>query len=325
MEKKWTKAQEDAMNISDKTVLVSAAAGSGKTATLTERIIRRVIKEKDPADISKMLVVTYTRAAAAELRTRIFAALSDALAANPQNTHLAEQLMKIGSANICTIDSFYFDVVQSNANALGLPTKLKIADDTEDAIISNKIMESTINKFYDEDPDFPAFVECLATTRQANMLSDIFLGIYGKLGPIPEGVGILKIYAEKAEEGKDLDFFSTYYGEILKAETKEFIEHFYPILCSAVDFINTDKTTQKKYGEAFENDLNICSQLYDAIKDPNCGYKDIYDIFSRYTPLNLSKGGYRINPDIADEAKCYQALRDKFKATALNLTLPFNF
>ncbi len=319
MEKKWTNAQENAMKIHGKTVLVSAAAGSGKTATLTERIIRRITDTENPADISKMLVVTFTKTAAAELRSRIFAALSDALAAAPQNKHLAEQLMKIGSANISTIDSFYFNIVESNANALGLPTKLKIADEAEYALIANKTMEGTIGKFYDEDPDFPDFVECFASLRQFNMLTDIFLEIYDKLAPIPEGVEILRICAEKTEEEKDLDFFSTHYGEILKAETKAFIDHFYPILCSAVEFINSDEKVQKKYGNAFENDLNLCSRLYNAIEDTECGYKSVRDILLTYTPINLTGGKLNADPDIISEAKNYKALRDEFKETALSL------
>ena len=114
MEREWTKAQLKAITEHDKTLLISAAAGSGKTATLTERIIRSITAEQDPADISKMLIVTYTRSAAAELKTRIFAALGEALAKDPSNRHLTSQLMKIGSAKISTIDAFYLDVVKSN-------------------------------------------------------------------------------------------------------------------------------------------------------------------------------------------------------------------
>ena len=107
MERKWTEAQNAAIDVRGKDLLISAAAGSGKTATLTERIIRSLLDEDDPADISKLLVVTFTRAAAAELRQRISDALTKALAANPANRHLSEQLIKIGNAKICTIDRIH--------------------------------------------------------------------------------------------------------------------------------------------------------------------------------------------------------------------------
>ena len=107
----WTDAQLSAINTQGKTLLVSAAAGSGKTATLTERIIRSITREESPADLSRLLVVTFTRAAAADLKAKISAALADALANDPTNRHLASQIMILGSAKICTIDSFYLDLV----------------------------------------------------------------------------------------------------------------------------------------------------------------------------------------------------------------------
>ena len=103
----FTLAQTTAIETHGKDLLVSAAAGSGKTATLTERIIRSLTNEDSPADISKMLVVTFTRAAASDLRQKIFKALSKALANDPQNPRLASQLVRLENAKICTIDSSF--------------------------------------------------------------------------------------------------------------------------------------------------------------------------------------------------------------------------
>ena len=114
----WTDAQQCAMKLRGRDILVSAAAGSGKTATLTERIIRSLLEVdengKHTADISRMLVVTFTRAAAAELRGRISAELSKAIAAHPDDKYLYRQLVALGSAHICTIDSFYLEPVRAN-------------------------------------------------------------------------------------------------------------------------------------------------------------------------------------------------------------------
>ena len=107
----WTPAQLSAIEMRDKTLLVSAAAGSGKTATLTERIIRSLTDDNNPADISRMLIATFTRASAADLREKISAALSKKLAENPTNRNLADQLVALGSAHISTIDSFYLDIL----------------------------------------------------------------------------------------------------------------------------------------------------------------------------------------------------------------------
>ena len=115
-----TNAQRAAVETKDKTLLLSAAAGSGKTSTLTKRIITSITSPVNPKDISKMLIVTFTRASANDLKEKIFSALSDALAADPTNKHLTGQLIKLGSAKISTIDSFYLNAVKQNFSALGL-------------------------------------------------------------------------------------------------------------------------------------------------------------------------------------------------------------
>ena len=127
MARSWTPAQSAAINTKNKTLLVSAAAGSGKTAALTERIIRSISDKNEPRDISKMLVVTFTRAAAAELRQRIFSALADALAEKPDDKYLSEQLVCLSNAKICTIDSFYLDVVRSGFSELGISQSFRTA------------------------------------------------------------------------------------------------------------------------------------------------------------------------------------------------------
>ena len=131
MARQWTSAQQAAMNERDRTLLVSAAAGSGKTAVLTERIIRSLTDPISPSDISRILIVTFTRAATSELRQRISSALSSALALDPGNTHLQRQLMLLGSAHISTIDSFYLDLVRNNFQTAGFPPTFRLADETE--------------------------------------------------------------------------------------------------------------------------------------------------------------------------------------------------
>ena len=108
----WTEAQLNAIEAKKEKILVSAAAGSGKTATLIERIIRSITTDNPPMDISRMLIVTFTRAAAAELRLRIMKALSGAIQKEPNNIYLKRQLLLLESADISTIDSFCLDVMR---------------------------------------------------------------------------------------------------------------------------------------------------------------------------------------------------------------------
>ncbi len=307
MARNWTDAQKAAIDIRGKTLLVSAAAGSGKTATLTERIIRRITNTSDPADISKMLIVTFTRAAATELRSRIFAALSDALAENPSSKHLASQLMKIGNAHISTIDSFYFELIQSNLSSLGLSNSIRIADDAEYAILSHRVMEEVVNDFYENFDTFPSFVECFAGTKQLNLLSDIFLNIHQKLSSIPEGIVFLKMCSANAEMKIDDDFFSTPYGEVLQKSTKELLEHFLPLLTEAVEFIARDENIYSKYGESFCYDLDICKKLYSSVQNHVSGYSDTRDILESYSPISLKALNKKYTSDELNRYKEHRA------------------
>jgi len=114
-DRKWTDSQLAAINTRDRTLLVSAAAGSGKTATLTERIISSILDERDPINIEDMLIVTYTRAAVGELRERIGKAVKKAISERPKDERLEKQLHMLPSAKISTIDAFCADILRANA------------------------------------------------------------------------------------------------------------------------------------------------------------------------------------------------------------------
>ena len=235
-ERQWTRGQTAAINIRGKTLLVSAAAGSGKTATLTERIIRNII-EDESADISKMLIVTFTRAAATELRDRIFKALSEKLAADPQNRRLNEQLIKLGSANISTIDSFYLNIIRQNFTALGISASARIADTAELYVLKKKVMEEIIDEFYDSDPEFPSFAECFIRTKSIYMLNAPLLSLYGDVISYPEGLDFLKRSADELfgyANGKG-SFLDTTYGAALKRELIPRFAYYSEVLSDAIE------------------------------------------------------------------------------------------
>ena len=113
-ERKWTEKQLQAIETRDRTLLVSAAAGSGKTATLTERIIRSLMDEENPVSVDSLLVVTFTKAATGELRSRLYKALSEYVRNNPSDKRARRQLSLMGLAKISTIHSFCLDIIKSN-------------------------------------------------------------------------------------------------------------------------------------------------------------------------------------------------------------------
>ena len=108
----WTSEQKQVIDLRDRSLLVSAAAGSGKTAVLVQRIIERICDESHPVDIDRLLVVTFTNAAAGEMRERVQAAIAKRVEENPDNAHLRRQEVLVGHAHITTIDSFCLSVLR---------------------------------------------------------------------------------------------------------------------------------------------------------------------------------------------------------------------
>lgn len=149
MSVKWTEAQLCAIEAKGCDLLVSAAAGSGKTAVLTERLIRRLCDPEDPADISRMLIVTFTKAAATELREKIAKVITRACEADPSNRALARQKKKLPTAVICTIDSFCYRVIKENFSALGVGPGVRIADDSEIVPLALSVMDRVIDRRYE--------------------------------------------------------------------------------------------------------------------------------------------------------------------------------
>ena len=148
-----TKDQQRAIDARGSALLISAAAGSGKTAVLVERIINKIINQK--IDIDQLLIVTFTNAAASEMRERILEAIYKKLEENPNNIHLQKQTNLIGRASICTIDSFCLDVVKNNFYEIDISPNFRIADNAELELIKQEVLEELFdNKYEEENKEF---------------------------------------------------------------------------------------------------------------------------------------------------------------------------
>ena len=295
MARNWTPSQSVAMSTLGRTLLISAAAGSGKTATLTERIIRRLTDPTDPAELSRMLIVTFTRAAAAELKERISAALSDAIARDPGNRHLQRQLIGLGGAHISTIDAFCREPVKENFAALGLPASSRIADEAELSPLRERVMGELIDEFYIRyakqnqpsdsfsllwDNPFADLCDSLTSSKNDNELIPTLLSLYDRLLSFPEELERLKQEADEldlAVESETFEFFSTRHGKILAEWVKEFATHGITLLERALQDFATDPSAFKAYGCAFQNDLNFCTRLADTES-----YADAYALLTSY-------------------------------------------
>ena len=176
MKRIWTNEQKAAITARGGDLLVSAAAGSGKTAVLVERVIRRLCDREHPVRADRFLIVTFTRAAAGEIRQRIADALEEQLKLHPTDENLMRQQMLLPFAKICTIDAFCSALVRENFALLKLPPDFKMADEGELKLLSEQAMAETLEAFYTEnDADFLRLVELLFKGRDDAFLAETIL------------------------------------------------------------------------------------------------------------------------------------------------------
>ena len=146
----FTPEQQKVIDLRKRNILVSAAAGSGKTAVLVERIITMLTKDENPIDIDELLIVTYTEAAAAEMRERIQSAIEKALEEDSDNVHLQRQATLIHQARITTIHGFCLSVIRDYFHTIDLDPGFRVAEDGELKLIKQDVAEALIEKYYEE-------------------------------------------------------------------------------------------------------------------------------------------------------------------------------
>ena len=202
----WTTEQQQVIDLRNRNILVSAAAGSGKTAVLVERIVKIITDKNHPVDIDHLLIVTLTNAAAAEMRERIGNAIEKALDEQPGNEHLLRQLTLIHNAQITTIDSFCLYVVRNHFHEIDLEPNFRIGDEGELKLLREDVLGRVLEQNYEEPSEaFSDFVEGYASGRTDAALNEMILQLYefSRSYPWPEKwldsfVGIYRI--ENREE-----------------------------------------------------------------------------------------------------------------------------
>lgn len=328
----WTDAQLSAINTRGKTLLVSAAAGSGKTATLTERIIRSLIGDKEaglaPMEISRMLVVTFTRAAAAELKTRISKSLSEQLAKEPQNTHLYRQLVDLPGAHISTIDSFYIDTVRSNFEKLGLPANFRIADEVELNSLAFKTINSVIDEFYDRyDPEahasrgeadfsyiekneFAALVDNLLAIKDGEKLPASLLSIYSAMSNYPEGIDKFTQIASSLSSIDHKSFLTSEYGSPIRQYLIGLFHSWCDELSGAISYFECDPPYAEACNDAFSKNIAFFEYGIELLSRSDVSYRDFANYIASFSAQKLGsiKSAFK-----TDRSEKYRKLNDKTK------------
>ncbi len=202
-------------------LLVSAAAGSGKTRVLVERLLDQVTGEG--ADIDDFLVITYTRAAAAELRARIAQELSDRLAERPNDRHLRRQTTLVYKAQISTVHAFCAALLRESGHQIGLDPDFRLCDEGEGAVLMARVLGETLDRQYEDlDPegDFAALVDTMAAGRDDSRLEQIVLDVFGRIQSHPDPAGWLADQSRLWELDGVTDAGDTPWGALLLADAR---------------------------------------------------------------------------------------------------------
>ena len=175
----WTREQKRAIEAEGNNILVAAAAGSGKTAVLVERVIRMLTREEDPADLDELLIMTFTNAATAQMKEKIYRAIRKKLERDPKNAHLRLQLLKVNNARIYTIDALCLRIVRDNFQDVDIDPGFRIADSAETSMLKEDVLKNLIEAHYsDPEPGFLEFVESYTDKSDARIES-IINTLYG--------------------------------------------------------------------------------------------------------------------------------------------------
>ena len=301
---KWTKEQLQAIHEKESNILVAAAAGSGKTAVLVERIINKIINEN--VDIDKLLVVTFTNAAAAEMRERVLEAIYKKLDETPENENLQRQITLLNKASICTIDSFCLDVVRNHFYELEkVSPNFRIADTTEIELLKQEVLEDIFEEKYEkQEEDFAELINTYTSYRDDTPLKELILKIYTYIqsNPFPNQWLNEKIEMFHIQDFEQ-DFHENPWGEILLKEVEE----------ELIDAIQTLKEQEKKleknpelekYAKTIFDDIDKLEMLKMNLDN----WDKAYEIYTNLTFAIWPR--QKIDSEIKDQVK---SIRDDIK------------
>lgn len=260
-----TPQQIDAITERSRTLLVSAAAGSGKTAVLTNRIIQSLM---DGVKISDMLIVTFTRAAAGEMRSRIAKKLTEELAEHPDDRNLKEQLMLLNSARISTIDSFYYDLVRSHFQAANMPPTFRMAEDAELLPLRREAMNTAVDEMYEADEGFTEISDIFCNFRDETRLTTQMIDLYERLYKYPQGIEILLHSAKELREHADSPL-STAFGQTWIKEIEAWATAGQEMYQKGLELLSheTESKSTVRLHTAYTERLERCNAVLDAIGD----------------------------------------------------------
>ena len=325
---KWTKEQREVIDHRDGNLLVSAAAGSGKTAVLVERIISMILDTEEKVDIDKLLVVTFTNAAASEMRERIADAVSKALEEATKLEkkdvieHLQKQILFLNKANITTIHSFCLDVIKNNIHLITLDPNFRIGDTTECQLIAQEAIDEVFEELYeqgylgDENSEkgkrFLKLIDSFAERNGDNQVQSLIMSIYNFAMSFPNPEKWLNESADAFLVDDDFDFTSSKWGRIVinsvKTEIEDIVGNMEKALATVHPYLGQIENIQKIITESERIDV-----VYNSLDK---GWDDFIKAIGEFYPEDYRKGK-KIKKDDPDEMREAWKIATEYRKEAI--------
>ncbi len=279
MAQKWTNEQLMAISEKNSNILVAAAAGSGKTAVLVQRIIEKITH--DNIDVDRLLVVTFTNAVAAEMRERIYLEISKMV---DDNKDILRQMILLEKASIMTLHSFCLEVIRNNFEVLDIDPSFRIADETETTLIKSEVLDELFEEEYESDSEgLINLLECYGNNKDDQVLQNMVLDLYHFVQSNPWPQKWLNDMRDNMRLKKGADFSRTSWGKVILDSVKLDLDGAVDDISKAIDIISNDPVLKVTYDKLFkteyvmiseivrmlshEDDDNRWDKLYNSLKD----------------------------------------------------------
>lgn len=257
----WTEEQQKVIRLRDRNILVSAAAGSGKTAVLVERIITMLTREEDPVSVDELLIVTFTEAAAAEMKERIRLAIEKKLEDHPDSEHLRQQATMIHNAQITTIHSFCLSVIRDHFHATTLDPGFRVGEEGELKLLRQDVLKDMLEEKYQEgSKEFLDFVSAYGGTRNDHRLEEWILKIYEFSRSYPDASGWLRDCVRAYETKEPSEFEKSILAARIRERTMQYLEDAKEMLSRALA-VCMDEDGPLAYEETIRQDIHMVEDL----------------------------------------------------------------
>ncbi|MBQ3417357.1 MAG: helicase-exonuclease AddAB subunit AddA [Ruminococcus sp.] len=282
--RQWTDHQLDAITARGGSVIVSAAAGSGKTSVLTERVVRMITE--DGVDADRILVVTYTKAAAAEVRGRIRAALGELVRESPDNPAFLRQMALLNKAHISTVDSFFSSLVKEFFYVLNIDRNFRIAETGELNLLKADALNLTLDELYAEgDPKFLSLVDFFSSARDDRALCENILRIYEYTRTLsfPD-----RWMEEKLREYDDFTAVGdSVFAKIIFDYTAEAVAYVTGLINAGLDKISYDEKLSKKLTPVFEELETLIQRVSVSLSEKD--WNGLHETLSAFAPTTFPR------------------------------------